>query len=275
MKFQIYIPLTLLFTFFLISGCGSTETITTHSMETDIEIDGSLSGWPMSDALIHNSEEFNYYVMQDSDHLYIYVDFKSPFYNRAVENSGFIVYLSDNENIKKRRGIGYPTGAFNLLREDPDTYSELTRDHEWFNNPQNQRRLESLQEENFNQVLIVERYEDNNNPQYGFVTYSQIEAEGLELAAALDQRYYGLEFKIPLNRSAPYELERGKAYWLGFAIEPPEFNFRNNDDMQNYNSRNRRRGGVYSTGRSSSANQNSQMRRYMGQYEEWFKVEIN
>lgn len=274
MKFRILFPILILFTFFLISGCGSTETFTTHSKDADIEINGSLSGWPTSESIIHNSDEFNYYVMQDPEHLYIYVDFKNPFYNRAVENSGFILYLSEDENLKKRRGIGYPAGAFNLLRDDHESYRDLTRDLEWLNNPQNQRRLESLQEENFEQILIVERYEDSSNAQYGYVSFSQIEAEGLELAAARDQRYYGLEYKIPLNRSAPFELDRGKTYWLGFAIEPPEFSFRNDNEMQSYDSRNRNRGGVRSTGRTSYTNQNSQMRRYMGQYEQWFKVEI-
>jgi hypothetical protein len=98
--------------------------------------------------------------MQDEQNLYVYVDFKSPFYNHAVENSGFIVYISEDEDNKKRRGLGFPSGAFNLMREDPASFRDMTRDSDWLNNTQNYRRLESLQEENFNQVMIVERYED-------------------------------------------------------------------------------------------------------------------
>jgi hypothetical protein len=258
----------------LLTGCGSTETFTAHQKTSDIEINGSLSGWPSSEALIHNSDSFDYYVMQDDQNLYVYVDFKSPFYNHSVENSGFILYISEDEDNRKRRGLGYPTGAFNLLRDDPATFRDMTRDAEWLGNSQNFRRLESLQEENFNQVMIVERYEDHD-AQYGFVTFSQIEAEGLELAAARDRRYYGLEFKIPLDQSAPFELLPGKTYWIGFAIEPPEFSFRNMDEMNQFSSQYRNQRGVYPRNRTSTSNQQAQLRRQLGQYEQWFLLELN
>ncbi len=262
--------LSLLLTVLLLSGCGSTETISTHQKDTEIEVDGNLSGWPTSGALISDLETFSFYVMQDRDNLYIFVDFKSPLYNHAIENSGFIVYLSDDEDNKKRRGIGYPAGAFNLLRDDPAAYRDMTRDAEWHENTRNQQRLESLRDENFENVMIVERYDGGSSTQHGFVTFEQIEAEGLELAVERDQRYYGLEFKIPLNRSAPYELEPGKTYWLGFAIEPPEFNFRSTDIQQNQSRYGNRSRGV----RSGTTDQRAQIRRHMGQFEEWFKIEI-
>jgi hypothetical protein len=204
-----------------LSGCGSTETITTHQQENGIEVNGNLSDWPTSDSNIHNSDSFSYYAFQDSENLYIYVDFKSPFYNHSVNNSGFILYLNEDESNKKNMGIGFPAGAFNLLREDPVSYRNLTRDTEWMGNAQNQRRLEALQEEIFDQIMIVERFGSSSDANYGFVTYSQIEAQGVELAAARDRRYYGLEFKFPLDRSAPFELEKGKAYWLAFPIQQP------------------------------------------------------
>jgi hypothetical protein len=268
--YRLFYLLSLLLAVLLLSGCGSTETISTYQKDSEIVVDGNLSGWPTSGALINDQDTFNFYVMQDSENLYIFVDFRSPLYNQAIENSGFIVYLSDDENNKKRRGIGYPAGAFNLLREDPAAYREMTRDAEWYSNTRNQQRLESLQEENFENVMIVERFDSGSNPQYGFVTHEQIAAEGVELAAERDQRYYGLEFKIPLDGSAPYELEPGKTYWLGFAIEPPEFNFRDTGMQQNHNRyRDRRRGARYGT-----SDQRALMRRQMGQFEEWFKIEI-
>ena len=269
---RLFYLLSFLLTVLLLSGCGSTETISTYQKDTEIEVDGNLSGWPTSGALINDQDTFNFYVMQDSENLYIFVDFRSPFYNQAIENSGFIVYLSDNEDNKKRRGIGYPAGAFNLLRDDPAAYRDLTRDIEWYENTRNQQRLESMREENFENVMIVERFDSGSDAQYGFVTHEQIAAEGLELAVERDQRYYGLEFKIPLDGSAPYELQPGNTYWLGFAIEPPEFNFRNTDMnmQQNRNRYGDRRRGV----RSGTTNQSSQIRRQMGQFEEWFKIEV-
>jgi hypothetical protein len=270
-----YLVLLLTSSLVITTGCGSTEIFTAHQKSSDIEINGNLSGWPSSDAIIHNSDSFDYYIMQDEQNLYVYVDFKSPFYNHAVENSGFIMYISEDEDNKKRRGLGYPSGAFNLLREDPASFRDMTRETDWMGNTQNQRRLESLQEENFNQVMIVERYEDSSDSQYGFVTFSQIEAEGLELAAARDRRYYGLEYKIPLDRSAPFELLPGKTYWIGFAIEPPEFNFRNTENFNQYSRQQGTRRGVNPRNRTSSSNQQAQFRRQLGQYEQWFLLEIN
>jgi len=258
----------------LMSGCGSTEIINTYQSDSTIEIDGDLGDWPTSGSNIHNSDYFSYYTMQNSENLYIYVDFKSPYYNQAVNNSGFILYLNEDESNRKERGIGFPAGSFNLLRDDLTTYRSMTRESDWLGKPQNQQRLESLQEENFEQVLIVERL-GSSDAQYGFVTFAQIEAQGVELAAAQDRRYYGLEFKIPLDGAPPFELEKGKTYWLGFAIEPPEFTFRddNTNTQQQYNRRSGQRGGLQSMGRS--VDRGAQLRRQMGLYEEWFKIQID
>lgn len=256
----------------LLSGCGSTETITAHQHNSSIEIDGNLGDWPTSDSNIQNADYFNYYTMQNSDNLYIYVDFKSPFYNQAVDNSGFILYINEDESNKKQRGIGFPTGTFNLLRDDLTSFRNLTRESDWLGNSQNQRRLEEMREENFEQIMIVERLEGSNDAQYGFVTFSQIEAQGIELAVADDRRYYGLEFKIPLDGSPPFELEKGKTFWLGFAIEPPEFTFRDDTNDQQYNRQSGYQGGLQSRGRTGD--RGAQMRRQLGQYEEWFKIDV-
>lgn len=259
----------------LLLSCSNTETLTTHKTDQPPTINGQLAGWPTGEAVLHRNETFHYYTQQDSDYLYIYVDFLSPFYNQAVNSSGFILYMSNNEKNKKRRGLGYPSGAFNLLRESPATFKNMTTDEEWFQKPQNQKTLEELQENNFTQIMIVERHEDDNTPQYGFVTKSQLEAQGVELEVAQDRRYYGLEYKIPLNQSAPFELESGETYWIGFAIEPPEFRYR--EPQTNMTNRNQYGRGRYGNRRrpQSRGNRNLMMRRQMGQTEDWFKIRID
>lgn len=258
----------------LFISCSSTETLTTYQTDQPPSIDGELTGWPTGEAIIHQSETFRYYTMQDSDYLYIYVDFLSPFYNQAVKKSGLTLYLGKNEKNRKRRGLGFPSGSFNLLRENPGAFEELTTDTEWFQKPQNQNTLEELEKNNFSQIMIVERQENNNDPQYGFVSKTQLEAEGLELEAATDRRNYGLEYKIPLNQSAPFELEPGESYWLGFAIEPPRFRFPEPQTNMTGSTRNRR--GRYGTRQAQrQGNHNLMMRRQMGQNEEWFRITID
>ncbi|MEX0769819.1 MAG: hypothetical protein WD035_03745 [Balneolaceae bacterium] len=258
----------------LLFSCSSTETLTTFHTDQAPAVNGQLAGWPTGEAAIHQSETFDYYAMRDSDYLYIYVDFLNPFYNEAVNSSGFILYLSKNEKNKKRRGLGFPSGTFNLLRENPATFKEMTTDNKWFQKPQNQETLEELRKNNFNQILIVERYEDSNNPQYGFVTKSQLEAQGVELEVSTDRRYYGLEYKIPLNQSAPFELEPDETYWIGFAIEPPEFRYPEPQTDMTRSNRYGNRG--YGNRRPQRrGNQNLMIRRQMGQTEDWFKIRID
>lgn len=262
--------LSFLMIVFLIS-CGSTEIVTIHQDQPEIEIDGSLSSWPLSETTIHNSDEFRYYVMQDDEHLYLFVDFKSPFYNRSVENAGFIIYLNPVDTDRDRRGIGFPSGAMNLLRDDPGSFENMTRDLEWLQNPQNNQRLESLAEDNFTQIMIVDRIEGVSQTQYGFVSKAQLEGQGMQFAVSEDRRYYGLEFKIPLDGSAPFELQKGQQYWLGFTIEPPDFNFREDPSARQNTGR------MYGRSRyggSDTSNRRMQMRRNLGEYSEWFQIRI-
>lgn len=255
----------------ILSACSSTETLQVHQDQTEIQVDGSLTHWPVTDALIHNSETFDFYTTQDEDHLYIFVNFKSPFYNHAVENSGFILYLGgEDKDSRNRKGIAYPTGAFNQLRADAGAYRELLRDEEWLYSPQNQQRLESMQENNFDEFMLVERFDDGTDAQYGALSIAQLEAQGMEIAAERGQRYYSLEYKIPLNGAPPFDLIRGNTYWLGFAIEPPDFNFRDSGASttnQGYGYGQRRR-------QPSSSDRRMYMRRQMGDFNEWFRIEI-
>lgn len=259
----------------LITSCGNVSTLTPHHEESiETTIDGNLNDWSTADTQIFNSEAFRYYAKRDSEYLYLFVDFLSPFYNEVVKKSGFILYMSQEDQNRKSKGLGFPSGSFQQLREQPGTYEELTTNLEWLNNPQNHDLLERLETENFERILILERYE-SGSPQYGFVNVSQVEAIGVELAASTDRRYYGIEYKIPLNNAAPFELLPGETYWLGFAVEPPEFRFR--DDNSSISSPDRYGNGMYGRQRSRSSNQtemNQAMRRQFGQYEEWFKVRI-
>ncbi|MEX2602245.1 MAG: hypothetical protein WD355_11380 [Balneolaceae bacterium] len=259
----------------LLASCGNVSTLTPHHAESpETTVDGNLNDWPTADTQIFSSEAFRFYAKRDSENLYIFVDFLSPYYNEVVNKSGFILYMSQEDQNRKRKGLGFPSGSFHQLREQPGRYEELTTNLEWLNNPQNHDVLDGLETENFERIMIIERYE-SGSPQYGFVSRSQVEAIGVELEASTDRRYYGMEYKIPLNNAAPFELLPGETYWLGFAIEPPEFRFR--DDTNTTTSPDRYGGGMYGRQRSRSSDQtemNQAMRRQFGQYEEWFKVRI-
>ncbi len=202
--------------------------------------------------------------------MYLFIDIKSPIKNSQIKQSGYIVYLNHSKDTRKRVGIGFPAGSFNLLRQDPGTYRSFTDDPDWLENTANREFLSELAEENFERVMIVERVDGSSSAEYGFVDPSQLEVDGMEIAYN-DGRLISIEMKIPLDGSSVFGITSNDV-WLGFAVEPPDFNLNQND----YNVSNNR-----STGRYGSQNRqpsSTQMRQYMnrnlGQYERWYRLQI-
>ncbi len=258
----------LVFLFFLFSGCGSTNTFTPHQQSSPLSIDGSLSDWDTNRTLFESRSEANYYASFDDDFIYLFVDIKSPYKDRAIRQSGFIIYLSDNEDQRKRIGVGFPAGSFNLLRENPGAFSSMIRDNEWFSKPENRETLERLSENLFSRVMIVERHDGSSNPEYGFVEKSQLEVDGIEIVANTDSRNLSIEMKIPRNGSSIFEFSEQRL-WLGFAIEPP--NFRRQNESSYSTSNNNR--DMHGTRQQRAPRQN--MTRAFGAMERWYKLDMS
>lgn len=195
-----------------------------------LPVDGSLAGWATESTLINSSEEINYHAYLHDNTLYLFVDVRNPRLDSAIRQSGLTVYLSNSEENKKRVGIGYPAGSFNLLRESPSAFNGFTTDLEWARKPENIELLRSLLNQIYSRVMIVERYEGQSNPEYGFVEKHLVEIDGIEIASDQERRMITLEMKIPLDGSTLYNVEKGNI-WIGFALEPPVFRFRNTDNM--------------------------------------------
>lgn len=252
---------------FIFSACSGTKTITTQKVENEKTIDGNLSGWNLNETLIESSEAVNYYASYTDDYLYVYVDLKSPGFERAMRNSGFIIYLSSDRNSRKNRGVGFPAGTFNLLREYPDLYRSFLNDPEWGQDPANRELMNDLSDENFSRVLIVERREGSSSPQYGFVTHTQLQSDGISMEVNNDRRLFGIELRVPLDGDSIYGIRKGEV-WLGFSIEPPDFRMRNSYDSSHQTSR----GNMQRGRRNTNTRQSMQQR--LGQYEKWFKLDV-
>ena len=158
----------------------------------------------------------------------------------AISKSGLIVYLSSSEENRKRTGIAYPPGSYNLLREYPNTFETFRTDMAWSREPKNTELLENLREEMYESIMIVERPGDSNRPEYGFVDRSQIEVN-------LDSNNL----------------------WLGFSIEPPDFNFR----LEN-NSTSSMRQDRYGDQSRREANMRYAISRNLGRGEDWYIINV-
>jgi len=257
----------LLLTILFIS-CSGTKQVTVVEKNEAIPVNGNISGWTTENTLISSSDDINYHAYLHDNTLYLFVDVRNPRLDSAIRQSGLIVYVSNNEENRKRVGIGYPTGSFNLLRESPGAFDGFTTDIEWAGKPGNTELLTNLMDQIYSKVMIVERYEGRSNPEYGFVEKHLIEIDGIEMASDQDRRLLTLEMKIPLNGSTLYNVEKGDL-WIGFALEPPIFRFSNTDTMMN----DQQSRGMY--GRQNRSTQRLRAQPRLLSREDWYFLKID
>lgn len=250
-------------------ACSGSRTVTTPVTDRALTIDGNLSGWNLEHSIVERSDAVNYYAAHDNEFLYLYVDVRSPAKNNAIRQSGLIIYLSSDEDNRKQVGLAFPSGTFNLLREDPGAYNSFLNDPEWGQNPQNRERLQNLEEEIFDRIMIVERT-GGSERNHGFINKDQLLIDGIEVATAEGRRLMGLEMRVPLNESSLFNLEGGNI-WLGFEIDPP--NIRLQDDQSSMNQQQQRYGNQRRPTQNRGSRQAS-LRQQMGQYEQWYQLNL-
>ena len=253
----------------ILTACGSTATVSPERTSEAPVIDGNLSDWNTSRTLIESDDQSNTYARYDEDYLYLYIEITSPFRDRAIRQSGLIVYLSDREETRNKTGLAFPSGSFNLLREDPALYNDFLTESDWFSNPANIDLLETLEEDIFDRIMIVER-PDGRNADYGFIDYSRIEVDGMRIASDNRSRYIAVEMQIPRNGNSIYGFS-GDEVWLGLAVETPSFRF--NTDNEYSPTMNRQRD-IYGNQRQRQPRRQD-LSRSLGAFEKWMKLELN
>jgi len=266
MKLQYLIPLLLCATYLM--ACSGTRTVTTPLTDRDIVVDGTLTNWNLQSSVVERTDAVHYYAAHDNEFLYLFIDVRSLAQNSAMRQSGFIIYLSSSESQRKNIGLAFPAGTFNLLRDDPGAYRSFLNDREWSQKPENRRLMQNLEEEIFERVMIVEqtRGSDKN---YGFVSKDQLRIDGVQIAAEGDRRLMGIELKVPLDESTVFNLQ-GNKLWLGFEIDPPNFRVENDNQMSS-----QRRSGRDQRVSRSTGNSQSNLRQRLGQYERWYKLNLD
>lgn len=271
MKYFFYTSLLIVLT--IAVGCSGPQTLTITEKNSDLTIDGNLSDWNTGNSLIKSDGDLNIYAKNDSEFLYLFIDVRNAIKDRAMQRSGFIVYIGDTKDTRKDRGIGFPSGSFNLLRENPGVYQSFLNDPEWSQKPANRETLENLSENVFDRVMIVERF-DGNDTNYGFIDLEQLNVDGFQIAKSESGRFTSIEMKIPIDGSSIYNVDSDRL-WVGFTVEPPRF--RMQDNQYDASNRQQRRGqyGNRQPRQNTRAQQESALRRNLGEYEEWFILRIN
>lgn len=252
----------------MLINCSGPEQLSVFQGDKVLEVDGNLTNWNTNETLLKSTSEVDYYATTYGNNLYIFVDVKGLVKHSGILKSGLIVYLATSEENRRRTGMAYPPGSYNLLREYPNSFESFTTEAEWSRKPENIEMLENLQEDMYSSIMIVERPDDSNRPEYGFIDKSQIEVDGIEIAANQERRFISIEMKIPLGETPLFNLSKNKI-WLGFSIEPPEFNFR--DESSNVSNRQRNN---YAQRSRREANMRYAISRNLGQGEDWFIINV-
>lgn len=267
LKYFLFFPL-------LIIGCSSSKVVSIPSTDKPPEINGYLENWNIAETELETTDLFRYLATYDDDHLYLFIEFRSFFYNEAAKRSGLIVYLSNDQKNRRARGVAFPSGSFNLLRENPGLYDTFLSDPEWIQKPESQTMIKNMEMDNFHRVMIVDKTTGKSNPNFGFTNIEQIEAEGTIMRANPDSRLTTIELKIPLDGSAPFQINKGNL-WIGFSIEPPEFKLGDTNISAAPTEMERFYRQQYGQNvRSANITQRHNLQRQMGQYDSWFRVKI-
>lgn len=248
-------------------------------------IDGTPSEWTLDQTMLERNDLFNFHAASDGEFLYLYVEVLSQFHQFALRRSGFTVYLSNDPKNRRKRGVSYPSGTFNLLRDDPGFYDEFLRNPEWMQKPENQEFMERLDTQVFELATMSERRESKGRPVFANYPLGMVQSEGALVAVDTTRRTMGIEWRIPLDGTAPFQLRKGETV-IGFAIEPPRFVFQDEGQQSmggaGYYGNDYRYGGYGGYGggysrraRYSQADRAMGMRRAMGEYEKWFTVRFD
>ncbi len=264
MKF--YPSLFLVLSSILLLNCSGAESLTINKTESPLTIDGSLSDWNTSNSQIMSNDGLNVYAKNDDEFLYLFLDVRSAVRDQQIRRAGLIVYIGSSKDTRRDKGIGYPAGTFNLLRET-GVYQDFLSDPQWGQNRSNMQLLTELEEDLPNRVMIVERF-DGSDSHHGFIDIEQLTIDGFEIVKNEASRYTSIEMKIPIDGTSIFNVDSNR-FWVGFATEPPRFRMQRSDYDASQRQQRGQMGGQRQR-QQSAAQQESAMRRNLGEFEEFF-----
>lgn len=187
-------------------GCKSAVTLTSNSMEQEINIDGSEAEWvnilqPVAE------ENLAIGIVNDDENLYVSLVTADMRVRSKIMALGMTLWLDPAGGTGKSLGIRFPLGIIDAglplnpftMMQDPEIAEQM------FN--------ESLTE----LEIVREKDEDTKR-------WLRSEIPGMELAASSNQGTLVYEIKIPLNNEQlGFSLDPASAQQIGIGLETPRF----------------------------------------------------
>jgi len=209
-----------------LSACGPSKTIRTIHAGGPLPVTGVLSQWPDEIRRGEQLNEFDYYVTNDDEFVYLLINFKN---NRLYQNAlrfGFTVYLDGDTGFKQSFGISYPAGILYALSPIPGARKSYLENPGWSSIPENARLLQSIDDEMHQQALIISRSNSKAPIIPVPVNFNNLRAQDLDLVMNRAGNVMTLEMKIPIvgTRARQFAIDpKGNTFLLGFEIKPPTY----------------------------------------------------
>lgn len=209
-----------------VSSCGSSKTIRTVHAGSALPVTGTLAQWPDEIRRGEQLSEFDYYVTNDDEFVYLLINFKN---NRLYQNAlrfGFTVYLDGDTGFRQSFGITYPAGIVHGLSPIPGARKSYLENPGWAYIPENARLIEAVEDRMHEDVLIISRANSKAPVLPVPVNLNNLLAQDLELVMNRGGSVMALEMKIPIEgtRSRQFAIDpKSNTFLLGFEIKPPTY----------------------------------------------------
>ena len=181
-----------------ITGCSSTQQLTSKWIENPVQIDGSLRDWSDSTAFAEK-DGIRYAAMNDGDYLYLCLLSSKAGLGRQILFRGMTVWIDPNGGDKKTIGIRFPIGGGGMGRSEMATRPQTDEQG------QPEVRPDDLARQTPSEFEYVGPGENDRQ------RVSRLQGQGVEmhLTATVDRFLY--ELKIPLQYSSQHPYLGGVA----------------------------------------------------------------
>jgi hypothetical protein len=264
----------LLLTIMLVAGCSRARMVSSVWSPSPITIDGSFSNWPRENIQIENNPEYDMYLANDEEFLYVYLIVKSQQVYNNIEQFGLNLYFDTDRRFRRSFGIVYPIGILNSIGNIPGARMEYLQNPGWGNLQENRLLLESIRRDMPERVMLIQRTNRRDNLRPAMVNIEALRAQGIDMRVDDQSRLLNIEMKVPLRssrtRQFAIEAEPGKPIYVGFEIQPPTVDDLVQDEPQH---------NVAASDRYTSAVARRQaamqsMNQLRGEFSRWVKVDL-
>ncbi|MEX0686905.1 MAG: hypothetical protein WD267_08715 [Balneolales bacterium] len=209
----------------LILSCSFTKEVQSNYTDQPVQVEGLLSQWPTGGQSRIQTDNLDYYLANNSEFLFLRIDFKSQKVFEEAKRFGFTVYFDNAEKVKRSLGITYPAGIVTQLSEIPGGQKDYFENPGWESIPQNKSLYESLEKNLSQQALLMQRNDKKASIRPFLISLNQLRAQGIELELDQSSRNMSVVMKVPLESTRFHQFaldtKPGQVFNLGFEVKSP------------------------------------------------------